>query len=70
MPMREAECANAATDEILDEYHQFATTVLDRSDNTVQLHTRYIERLLDHVGKPLSRITQDDSMSYLDSEAT
>jgi len=29
--MRESECANASTDEILDEYHQFATTVLDRS---------------------------------------
>ncbi len=60
-----AEYANASTDEILDEYHQFATSVLDRSENTVQLHTRYIERLLEHADTPPSRITQDDITDYL-----
>mgnify|MGYP000120061443 CR=1 FL=1 len=44
----EAAYADALTDGILDAYHQFATSVLDRSENTLQLHTRYIERLLDY----------------------
>ena len=64
----EAEYADASTDGILDEYYQFATSVLDRSENTVQLHTRYIERLLEHADTPPSRITQDDITDYLDSE--
>ena len=42
--------------------------MLDRSENTVDLHTRYIERLLDHANKPPSRITQNDITAYLDSE--
>jgi hypothetical protein len=68
MPTREAECANASTGEILEEYHQFATSVLDRSENTVDLHTRYIERLLEHVDKTPSQVTQDGITDYLDSE--
>jgi hypothetical protein len=64
----EAEYADASTDGILDEYYQFATSVLDRSENTVQLHTHYIERLLEHADTPPSRITQDDITDYLDSE--
>ncbi len=63
-----AEYADTSTEEILDEYHQFATSVLDRSENTVDLHTRYIERLLEHVDKPPSQVTQDDIAGYLDSE--
>jgi hypothetical protein len=42
----EPEYADASTDQLLAEYHQFATSVLDRSENTVDLHTRYIERPL------------------------
>ena len=34
------EYADASTEDILDEYCQFATSVLDRSENTVDLHTR------------------------------
>lgn len=64
----EAEHGNGVTDEILNEYHELARTVLNRSDNTVQLHTRYTERLLDHVGKPPSRITQDEIAAQLDTE--
>lgn len=63
-----AEYAGYSTDEILDEYRQFATSVLDRSENTVQLHTRYIGRLLDHTDKPPARITRDEITSYIDSE--
>jgi integrase len=62
------EYADASTEEILDEYYQFATSVLDRSENTVDLYTRYIERLLEHVDKPPSQVTQDDITGYLDSE--
>ena len=64
----EAEYADTPTEQILDDYRQFATSVLDRSENTVDLHTRYIERLLDHANKPPSHITQDDITAYLDSE--
>ncbi len=64
----EAEYADTPTEEVLDDYRQFATSVLDRSENTVDLHTRYIERLLEHADTPPSRITQDDITAYLDSE--
>ena len=62
------EYADTSREEILDEYYQFATSVLDRSQNTVDLHTRYIERLLEHVDKPPSQVTQDDITGHLDSE--
>ncbi len=42
--------------------------MLDRSENTVDLHTRYIERLLEHADTPPSHITQDDITDYVDSE--
>ena len=64
----EAEYADTPTEEVLDDYRQFATGVLDRSENTVDHHTRYIERLLEHVDKPASQVTQDDITDYLDSE--
>jgi len=56
----EAEYADTPTEEVLDDYRQFATSVLDRSGNTVQLHTRYIERLLEHADTPPSQVTQAD----------
>jgi hypothetical protein len=65
----EAEYADASTDEILDDYRQFATGVLDRSENTVDLHTCYIERLLEHADTPPSRITKDDITGYPDFES-
>ena len=64
----ESKAAYALADGILDAYHQFATSVLDRSENTLQLHTRYIEKLLDYVDKPPSRITQDEIAASPDSE--
>ena len=64
----DAKCAEASAGEVLDEYRQFATLVLDRSENTVDLHTRYIGRLLEHANKPPSRITQNDITTYLNSE--
>ena len=60
--------ADASIDKILDDYRQFAASVLDRSENTVDLHTRYTERLLKHVNKPPSRITQDEIAASLDSD--
>ena len=60
--------ADASTEDVLEEYRQFATGVLDRSEGTVQLHTRYIGRLLEHAGKPPSQVTQNDVTDYLDSE--
>ncbi len=59
---------DVSTDEILDDYRQFATGVLDRSEGTVQLHTRYIGRLLEHANKPPSHISQDNMTSYISSE--
>ena len=38
----DAAYADASTDEILDDYRQFATSVLDCSENAVDPHTRYI----------------------------
>ncbi len=64
----QAAYADASTDEILDDHRQFATGVLNRS-NTVDLHTRYIERLLEHADTPPSRITQDDITDYPDFES-
>ena len=52
----EAEYADTPTEGILNEYRQFATSVLDRSENTVDLHTRYIERLLEYANTPPSHI--------------
>ena len=64
----QAAYADASIDEILDDHRQFATGVLDRS-NTVDLHTRYIERLLEYADTPPSRITQDDITDYPDFES-
>ena len=52
--------ANASTEDVLTDYQQFATSVLDRSENTVDLHTRYIERLLEHADTPPSQVTYTD----------
>jgi hypothetical protein len=64
----EAEYADTPTEEVLDDYRQFVTSFLDRSENTVDLHTRYIERLLEHTNTPPAHITQDDITAYLDSD--
>jgi hypothetical protein len=64
----ETQYAGASVDEGLADYRGSATSVLDRSETTVQPHTRYIERLLEHADTPPSRITQDDTTDYLDSE--
>lgn len=37
----EAEYADTPTEEVLDDYRQFATSVLDRGENTVDFHTCY-----------------------------
>jgi len=62
------EYAEASVDEIHDDHRQFAKPVLDSSENTVDLYTRYIGPLLNHADKPTSRITQDNITAYLDSE--
>jgi integrase len=64
----DAKYVDASVDDVLNDYRQFATSVLDRSENTVDLHTRYIERLLEHADTPPAHITQDDITDYLDSE--
>jgi hypothetical protein len=53
---------------VIADYRGFTTSVLDRSENTVQLHTRYIERLLEYADTSPSHITQDDITDYLDSK--
>ena len=62
------EYAEASAEEIIDDHRQFATSVLDRSENTVDLYTRYMGRLFEYADTPLSRITQDNITAYLDSE--
>ena len=64
----DAEHTDASTEEILDDYREFATGVLNRSENTVDVHARYVGRLLKHADKPPEKVTQSDIIVYLDTE--
>ena len=60
----DAKYADTPTEEVLGEYRQFATSVLDRSENTVQLHTRYIKRLLEHADTLKYRHTRSSAGGF------
>lgn len=55
-------------DEILDEYEEYATTVLNRSEQTLNQHRRYVGRLLRRAEKPPNAIEKADIIDYLESE--
>jgi integrase len=56
------------TDEILRKYENYAKTVLDRSERTVNQHLRYIERLLRRAERPPAEILKGDIIDYIESE--
>lgn len=55
-------------EEVLEDYRDFALTALDRSEETVHQHTRYIDRLLDRTDKSPGKVTKEDIVRYLASE--
>ena len=63
-----AQHTESSVEEILDTYENYAKTVLNRSENTVNQHRRYIGRLLRHSEQPPSAIAEADIMTYLESE--
>jgi len=58
----------SSVEEILAAYESYAKTVLNRSENTLNQHRRYIGRLLRHSEQPPSAITESDIITYLESE--
>jgi len=59
---------DASVDEIIDEYEKYGKTVLNRSQSTLDQHTRYIGRLLRHAEKPPTAIEEADIIEYVESE--
>lgn len=57
-----------SNEEIIEDYREFARTALDRSEETVIQHLRYVERLLKSSGKSPGEISEEDIISYLGSE--
>jgi len=66
----DAEYVDVSTDGLVEDYHNFAASVLDCSENTVDFDYRHIERLLEQADKPPAHVTQNDVAAYLNSEAT
>ncbi|MBS3764919.1 tyrosine-type recombinase/integrase [Candidatus Bipolaricaulota bacterium] len=60
--------AGKSTEEVLKDYRDFARIALNRSEPTVNQHTRYISRLLEQTGKSPGRIKEDDIVEYLSLE--
>lgn len=54
--------------EVLADYHKYARSVLDKSEATVNQHTRYIERLLKRSNREPGKIGEEDIIEYLESE--
>lgn len=63
-----AQHAEASVEEILADYENYARTVLNRGDTTLDQHRRYIGRLLRHAEEPPHAITEADIIGYLESE--
>lgn len=59
---------SGSVDEILAAYNDYAKTVLNRSESTLNQHLRYIGRLLRHAEKPPTDIEETDIIAYLESE--
>ncbi|WP_436935440.1 integrase [Halovenus marina] len=57
-----------SVEETLDEYTDYAITVLNRSEQTLDQHRRYLDRLLRHAEKPPDAIEEADIIAYLESE--
>jgi len=62
------EYADASVDEIIADYEQYGKTVLNRSQSTLDQHTRYVGRLLRHAEKPPAAIREMDIIAYIESE--
>jgi len=60
--------AEATVEEILTDYENYATTVLNRGETTLAQHRRYIGRLLQRADKPPATIQEADIIDYLESE--
>lgn len=63
-----AQHAESSVEEILADYENYAKTVLNRGDKTLDQHRRYIGRLLRHAEQPPGAITEADIVAYLESE--
>ena len=63
-----AQHAESSVKEILTDYENYARTVLNRGDTTLNQHRRYIGRLLRHAERPPGSITEADIIGYLESE--
>jgi integrase len=63
-----AQHAESSVEEILTDYENYARTVLNRDDTTLNQHRRYIGRLLRHAEEPPHAITETDIIAYLESE--
>ena len=68
-PAREIDSdSTKSVEEILTEYDEYATTVLNRSEQTLDQHRRYVGRLLRHAEKQPQTIEEADIIAYLESE--
>jgi len=60
--------ADMSVDQIITKYEKYGKTVLNRSQSTLDQHTRYIGRLLRHAEKPTSAIEEADIIEYIKTE--
>jgi len=63
-----AQHAESSVEEILTDYENYARTVLNRGDTTLDQHRRYIGRLLRRADKPPATIQEANIIDYLESE--
>ena len=60
--------SSGSVDEVLAEYEDYAKNVLNRSEDTLDQHQRYVGRLLRQAEKPPAAIEESDIIAYLESE--